>query len=137
MRDVNTIVIHCSATPEDMDIGVKEIRRWHLSRGFSDIGYHYVVRRNGSLEDGRHEAIPGAHAKGYNSDSIGVCIVGGLDDDGNADANFSMRQYISLSCIINELLVKYPTAQVLGHRDLPGVSKACPCFNAPLWVKGK
>lgn len=130
MRPLNRIIIHCAATTPQMDIGVATIREWHIARGFSDIGYHYVIWRDGFLEKGRPLEIKGAHAKGHNHDSIGVCLVGGIDEEGKPDSNFTCKQYKTLCQLVEELVEKYDIKQVLGHRDLPGVTKACPSFNA-------
>lgn len=132
MRVINQLIIHCSATKPSMDIGVAEIREWHLDRGWSDIGYHYVITRDGGLELGRPVAKPGAHAKGYNANSIGICLVGGVkEEDGKTpDANFTMGQYRKLIDLVWDLEKEYPEIHTIcGHRDLPNVWKACPCFD--------
>ena len=131
---VDWIVVHCAATPSDMDIGVKEIRHWHLQRGFSDVGYHYIIRRDGTMEKGRTDTTPGAHARGYNMNSLGICLVGGSKKNSTlAERNFTGAQYISLRKILTDLLLKFPDAELLGHRDLPGVTKACPSFDVRTW----
>ena len=143
MRDISLIVVHCSATPPDMDIGREEITDWHRDRGWSDIGYHYVIRRNGDIEAGRMVQKAGAHARGHNANSIGICLVGGVRRDGSAmvpDNNFMPAQYESLAILIQGLSIAFnldyeDPAQVCGHRDLPGVRKACPCFDVPGWVE--
>ena len=81
-RKINEIIVHCSATPEGKDYSVDTIRQWHLQRGFSDIGYHYVIYRDGSIHTGRYESIIGAHCAGHNANSIGVCYIGGCASDG-------------------------------------------------------
>lgn len=135
---IKRIVVHCSATPDNRDIGAAEIRRMHQDRGFSDIGYHYVIRRDGRVELGRDldkddDVLDevGAHAKGYNTGSWAVCLVGGTDanDRNRAEANFTFEQYVALYNHVLSLKEKAPLAEVLGHRDLPGVTKACPCFD--------
>lgn len=130
-RPLRSIIVHCSATPQDMDIGAETIDRWHKERGWAGIGYHYVIRRNGKVENGRDVKDPGAHAGGHNEDSIGVCLIGGTDaDDRNkAEANFTLSQYRALEELIFTLRGLYGSLEVLGHRDLPGVRKACPCFD--------
>lgn len=135
MRAINLIVVHCSATGERHDIGVVNIREWHKARGMVDIGYHYVIRRDGTVEQGRPESEPGAHAVGYNHDSLGICLVGGVDADNKAaaDFNYSRAQMRALEALLDALLVKYPASRILGHRDLPGVVKACPCFDVRAW----
>jgi N-acetyl-anhydromuramyl-L-alanine amidase AmpD len=107
-----------------MDIGAKEIDDWHKERGWDGIGYHYIIRRNGKIEAGRSELLTGAHAKGYNRLSIGICLVGG-----DSEADFTMAQYLSLYSLKGRLSKKYNNPEVLGHRDLPGVDKDCPCFD--------
>lgn len=128
------IVIHCSATKPAMDIGANEIRRWHKDRGWRDIGYHTVIRRDGTVEGGRPLDTVGAHAKGHNDRSVGICLVGGLDDAGKPDCNFTAAQWSALEGEVRDLLDSYPGAQVLGHRDLS--DKACPCFDASAWWAG-
>lgn len=134
--DVKYIVVHCAATPPSMDIGAKEIDRWHRQRGFRCIGYHYVIRRDGNVETGRDLDEVGAHVEGYNSVSYGVCMVGGVTESGVPDNNFTSPQFTSLVKIIEQLLVRAPKAEVLGHRDIPGVRKACPSFDVKPWWAG-
>lgn len=127
------IVVHCSASPGRMDIGVREIDRWHRERGFWSIGYHYVIRRDGSLERGRSLEKVGAHVKIHNRTSVGVCLVGGLDDETNQPApNYTPEQWTSLKALLVELQATYPDARVKGHRDLDP-TKDCPCFNVAAW----
>ena len=136
-RPIDLIVIHCSATPPDMDIGLHQIRAWHLGKGWQDVGYHYIIRRDGKLEVGRPESQRGAHAKGHNRNSIGICLVGGTDanDRSKADFNFSLPQMVWLSDLLNKLAERYPNARLCGHRDLDPF-KACPCFNVTAWWGG-
>lgn len=129
----NFIVIHCSATPPNMDIGRDEIDEWHKDRGWSGIGYHFVIRRNGDIEIGRPHATVGAHARGFNGSSVSVCIVGGVSKLQDPEDNFTDDQWTTLAYLVVALHVHYPTAEVLGHRDLPNVAKACPSFDAPAW----
>tara|TARA_R110000851_G_scaffold306278_1_gene464575 strand:+ start:437 stop:817 length:381 start_codon:yes stop_codon:yes gene_type:complete len=113
-----------------MDIDAATIRKWHTEeRGWSDIGYHKVILRDGTVEQGRAEADSGAHAKNYNSKSVGICLVGGRGDDDDAADNFTDPQFDSLLELILDMKEKYPDAEVLGHRDLDGVSKKCPSFD--------
>lgn len=133
MRKIAHIVIHCSATPPGQDIGASEIRSWHLARGWSDIGYHWVVRRNGWLDKGRGEAVPGAHVEGWNRNSIGICLVGGVDEQGEPDPNFTEAQYRALAGLLREIRARHPRAEIAGHRDFPGVKKACPSFDVRAW----
>lgn len=140
-REVRYLVVHCSATPPKMDIGRKEIDQWHKTRGWSGIGYHFCIRRNGIQELGRKlnedhllETLEiGAHVEGYNSQSIGICLVGGVDEMGRAQENFTKSQYDTLETLLNALADQFPGAEVKGHRDFPGVSKACPSFDVGEW----
>jgi N-acetylmuramoyl-L-alanine amidase len=130
------LVIHCSATRGVQDIGVREIRRWHRDQGWADIGYHYVIRRSGKLETGRPVDALGAHVQGHNHDSVGICLVGGLDNKTWKPANnYTPQQWESLKKLLEALVKRYPKAKVLGHRDFAGVKKACPCFPAKTWAK--
>lgn len=134
MRPINEIIVHCADTYATMDdIGAAEIRQWHLDRGFDDIGYHYVIRRNGDVEPGRGVEVAGAHASGHNAASIGICLVGGKGEDGGAENNFTDDQFNALTLLLDDLLWQFPGAEVLGHRDLPGVTKACPSFDVKSW----
>lgn len=132
MRQIKKIVVHCADTPASMNIGADEIRVWHVDgNGWKDIGYHYVIRRDGTLENGRPESDTGAHVAGHNADSIGICLVGG-----KPGANFTRQQWATLEKLVNGLTVKYPHAMVMGHRDLdPG--KRCPTFDARAWWYGQ
>ena len=133
MESVKYIVVHCSATPANRDIGVEAIRKMHKLRGFLDVGYHYVIRRNGATEKGRPDDRPGAHARGFNQHSLSICLVGGVTQDLDAEDNFNERQYETLEKLLRELKATYPDALILGHRDLPRVNKACPCFDVEEW----
>lgn len=134
ITSVDWLVVHCAATPPDMDIGVDEIRIWHMQRGFADVGYHYIIRRDGTIEKGRTDITPGAHARGYNMHSLGICMVGGAKKNSTkAEANFTPHQYLTLATLLDDLSTEYPDAEILGHRDLPGVNKGCPSFDVREW----
>ncbi len=133
MRVIDALVVHCSATMPSMDIGVQEIREWHLARGFTDIGYHFVIRRDGRRELGRPIEQIGAHVLEHNATTIGVCLVGGVDEHKQPQANFMPEQYAELTNLLNELHAQFPHAQILGHRDFPHVAKACPSFDVRSW----
>ena len=135
MRPIDTIIVHASATRPSMDIGAGTIRKWHKARGWSDIGYHWVIRRDGIVEPGRPLARPGAHTRGHNRTSIGICLIGGVDVDNAPDANFTRSQYESLERVIRGSIATAngSITTILGHRDFPGVTKACPCFNVSTW----
>lgn len=128
-RYINKIIVHCSATPEGKDYTVSDIKKWHLARGFSDIGYHYIIYRDGSINKGRDESKIGAHCEGYNSNSIGVCYIGGCAKDGKTPKDTrTIAQKASLLKLLKELKKKYPQATIHSHRDFS--HKACPSFNA-------
>ena len=129
MRNITKIIVHCSATPEGKDFNVADIRRWHLQRGFSDIGYHFVIYRDGSVNIGRPLQKSGAHCSGHNKNSIGVCYIGGVATDGKTPKDTrTSAQKDSLVRLITELRQQFPNASVHGHREF--ANKACPCFNA-------
>ena len=134
VRVINRIVIHCSATAPSMDIGVDQIRQWHITRGFSDVGYHRVIRRDGLIQMGRPESLAGAHAKGFNEYSLSCCLVGGVDKYNDPEPNFTREQWNALEAVIATWANKHPHATICGHRDLPGVKKACPSFDVATWL---
>lgn len=105
-----------------------DIRRWHRQRGFSDIGYHFVVRLDGTIEAGRPLELPGAHCRGHNLRSIGVCYVGGLDSAGRPADTRTPAQRASLLRLLTAIHLAHPRAAIRGHRDF--AAKACPCFDA-------
>ena len=130
------IVLHCSATRALQDIGADDIRRWHKAQGWTDIGYHFVIRRDGHIERGRAQDAIGSHVKGHNANSLGICLVGGLNNDTyKPEDNFTVKQWTSLKALLATMLKTYKTAKILGHRDFPSVAKACPCFDARKWAK--
>lgn len=136
MNKINLIIIHCSATRSSMDIGVKDIRRWHMAKGWSDVGYHWVIRRDGTLEQGREESVQGAHALPYNRNSLGICMVGGIHEETfKPENNFTNDQFETLENLLWELTKKYPDSDVKGHGTLPNIPipKSCPCFPAEEW----
>jgi len=104
--------------------------RGRRGNGWNDIGYHYVIRRNGDIETGRRIDIPGAHARGHNENSIGICLIGGVDanDRKKATANFTLEQYLSLNVLIEELKETHGDMDIFGHREVDPL-KACPCFD--------
>ncbi len=131
-RPINLIVIHCSGTPVDCDVTLEMITAWHQSLGFATIGYHYYITRDGEVHAGRPLYQIGAHALGYNAHSIGVCYEGGMDAFGDFADTRTPEQRESLRLLLKRLREDYPEAVILGHNDLPGVNKACPCFDAEL-----
>lgn len=132
--DVKYIAVHCSATKAHQDFHAEDIDRWHRAKGWAKIGYHGVIARDGTLEGGRPLDEPGAHVQGYNHESIGICMVGGLDAEGEPENNFTVAQFDTLHDTLKNLLIKFPLAEIKGHRDFPGVKKACPCFSVRDWL---
>lgn len=130
MRQINYIIIHCSATKAGQNFHAKDIDKWHRERGFNEIGYHKVIDLDGTVENGRSLSKIGAHCAGHNSDSIGICYIGGLDAKGNPCDTRTEEQKIALKATIEYFKSRFPNAKIVGHRDMPNVHKACPCFNA-------
>lgn len=140
MREIDLAVIHCTATnpswysDKSADDVVKEIRRWHVQeRKWSDIGYHYVVHRDGVVALGRPIERSGAHTRGFNKHSVGIALVGGRGgcaDDDPLD-HFTENQMTSLRKLIDQLSDQYPITKVAGHNDF--AKKGCPCFNVKDW----
>lgn len=128
-RTIDKVILHCSATKASMDIGAEDIDRWHRSRKppFRKIGYHWVIRRDGTIERGRPEAEMGAHCFSQNRGSIGICLVGGIGEDLNPVFNFTMAQIKALDELVKGILRRYPGATIHGHNEFS--SKACPCFD--------
>lgn len=127
------IFVHCSATKPSMDVGVREISQWHREQGWLAIGYHFVIRRDGTIEEGRPVDVVGSHVKDWNSKSVGVCLVGGIDDKGKFEANFTPAQMQSLKEKLADLKDMYPDAEIKAHHDI--APKACPSFNLSRWLK--
>ena len=129
VRVINEIIVHCSATPEGKAFTTSDVKKWHLARGFSDIGYHYVVYLDGSIHPGRSVDKVGAHCTNHNSKSIGVCYIGGLAKDGKTPKDTRTdAQKESLLKLLKDLKSLYPEASIRGHRDF--ANKACPSFDA-------
>ena len=129
-RTIREIIIHCSATPEGRNYTVEDIRRWHRQQGWSDIGYHYVIYRDGTIHEGRHVDIAGAHCVNHNAHSIGICYIGGVASDGKTPKDTrTLTQRAALLSLLNELRQLYPNAKIYGHRNFDP-RKACPCFDA-------
>lgn len=141
MRKIDMIVIHCSATRADVPLSPRQLDEIHRQRGFDGCGYHYYVRRDGEIYTMRPVDRPGAHAKGYNQHSIGVCYEGGLDEQGRPADTRTELQKRSLRVLVRVLAMDFQTRRIVGHRDLSpdldgdGViepeewTKVCPCFD--------
>lgn len=129
MRSITLIIIHCSAVRPDQTSSARLIDEWHRARGFTNgIGYHYVIRRDGTIETGRPEYMIGAHCKNHNRHSIGICYEGGLNNEGNPEDTRTDAQRATLRALLEELHKSYPRALILGHDTF--APKACPCFDA-------
>ena len=129
MRPINKIIVHCTATPEGRAHTVKDVDTWHRQRGFNGIGYHYLIGLNGEVWEGRPIEKAGAHTECYNSSSIGIAYVGGMDKEmKNPKDTRTQAQKDSLAKLLKELVIKFPNAEIYGHRDF--AKKACPSFDA-------
>lgn len=135
MRKIDTIIIHCSATPEGRSVSVETIRRWHRARGFADIGYHYVIGLDGTVQTGRPVETQGAHCAGHNAHSIGICYIGGCAPDGKTPKDTrTPAQREAMLALVLKLMHKYniPSENIHGHRNF--ANKACPCFDVRAWL---
>lgn len=131
MRKIDAIVVHCSATAEGKDFHSSDINRWHKARGFNEIGYHFVITLDGSVENGRDLEKQGAHCSqnGMNRRSIGICYIGGYDKDGKTPKDTrTPMQRVTLRKLLTKLKGQFPEIKIYGHRDFS--SKACPSFDA-------
>lgn len=147
MREINSVIIHCTATRPSMDIGVAEVDEMHRRRGFNwsktaefgHVGYHAVIRRDGVLEDGRPEWAIGAHAKGWNRHSLGVALVGGVrEDDVNApEDNFTPQQFDRLERYLRYAIDRFGPVEIIGHREIAYRPKACPSFDVDPWLAAR
>ena len=122
------IVVHCSAVKPNQTSSAAQIDMWHKERGFKSIGYHYVIRRDGTIEPGRPEWLIGAHCQNHNAHSIGVCYEGGLDIRGQPADTRTAEQKQTMRRLLGELHERYPRAMIVGHHDL-NPHKACPCIE--------
>jgi N-acetyl-anhydromuramyl-L-alanine amidase AmpD len=129
MRNITLIVIHCSAVPIWQESSAADIDRWHRAKGWSGIGYHYVVRRDGTVETGRPLSRIGSHCQYHNAHSIGICYEGGLDAQGRPADTRTPEQKQALRTLVERLHREFPIALILGHNVLNPM-KACPCFDA-------
>jgi len=131
MRNIDKLIVHCTATPEFKDFDVEDVRSWHVKgNGWSDIGYHYLIKLDGTVQEGRPIERSGAHVAGHNKNSIGIAYVGGMDK--NMDEWIDTRtieQKDSLFNLLMDLKYEYPDSIVYGHNDFTD-KKVCPCFDA-------
>ena len=119
----------------NQDFPVEALEACHKARGFHSIGYHYYITKDGVVYPCRPESEEGAHARHYNAHSIGICYEGGLDEKGKPADTRTPAQKASLEDLLYSLVLDYPDAEILGHRDLPWVRKSCPCFDVKEWLK--
>ena len=143
MRKIDEVIVHCAATrPEwwsdrSVEEKAREVRDWHLGRGFKDIGYHWLIDRDGTVVKGREESATGAHVKGHNSNSIGVCLFGGhgSSKDDTFEEHFTPEQAAALRQLIAEIEQRHTITKVSGHNEY--ANKACPGFNVKSWLNSK
>ncbi len=134
-QDIRWLVVHCSYTPETMDIGAKDIDRWHREKGWLGIGYHKVIRRDGTIEDGRPIDKAGAHVRKINRTSVGVCLIGGMNKEKDGpEYNHTDEQMDSLKLLLDQWSKDFPNGQVRGHTDFDN-KKTCPNFDAQKWYE--
>ena len=136
---VGWIVVHCSGDPADTDATTETIRRRHMQRGYRDIGYHFVIERDGTVVECRPLTQAGWHAAGYNRHSIGICLVGGRKGHTErAEDNFTRAQKDSLWTLLCQLHGEHPDAEIRGHRDMPGaraLAGMCPSMDVGAWLQ--
>lgn len=134
---VKYLVIHCSATKPDQDWDISDIDKWHRAKGWRKVGYHFFVKLDGTIQNGRSLNEMGSHVRGHNRHSIGICYCGGLDENKNPKDTRTPEQKKAILEILDMLEKKFPKAIIQGHRDFPKVYKACPCFDAKEEYKKK
>ncbi len=127
--DIKFLVVHCSDTENNKNIGALEIHKMHIQFGWDGIGYHKIICRNGEIQNGRPEYWVGAHVRGYNQISLGVCLIG--------KNNFSNDQFLSLEKVLINWKAKYPSAEIIGHNVISDSKKTCPNFDLKKWCKSK
>lgn len=127
MRTINTVFVHCAASRGDVD--AQTIDEWHKARGWNGIGYHWVIRQNGRCEPGRPISEVGAHAKGWNSNSVGICLAGGY---GGA-VDFTAAQWKALEQLVKDLVREHDIQKIMGHNEVS--DKSCPNFSVACWAK--
>lgn len=133
-KSTSFIAVHCSATKPDQLVDEETIRLWHMKRGWKDIGYNLVIPRNGTIQIGRPLDYQGAHVEGFNAKALGICLVGGINDAGKAEDNFTPEQKAALLVALRFCRLYAPNARIQGHRDFPGVAKDCPSFDVRAWL---
>ena len=125
-EDIEFLIIHCSDTPDNKNIGASYIHKMHLNFGCHGIGYHKVIKRDGLVENGRPEFWIGAHVKGLNNNSLGVCLIG--------KKKFTAKQFDSLKKVLKSWKTIYPNAKICGHCEAVKTNKTCPNFDVQEWL---
>ena len=128
-KNISLLVVHCSDTENKKDLSAVDIHKMHLGFGWEGIGYHKIIKRSGKIENGRPEFWIGAHVKGKNEVSLGVCLIG--------RDKFTKRQFSSLEKILRKWKTKYPNAKIVGHKDTGNTKKTCPNFDVISWSQNK
>ena len=129
-ESVRFLVIHCTATREDQDYTPEQLRRDHLRRGFIDVGYHFYIRKDGTVTQHRRYNEVGAHCRPFNRCSIGICYEGGLDESGRPKDTRTLAQRSALVRLLKALKQQFPQALIRGHNEMPGATtKECPSFR--------
>lgn len=134
-KQTDYVVIHSTMTPPSKTITVKVVDEWHRKEGWLEVGHHFFIRNDGTLEFGRHPETVGAHTKKHNANSISICLVGGSDSDGKSEDNFSELQKKTLESLLDTLALAYPNAEVVTHSELDETE--CPSFDLDSWWKTK
>lgn len=135
MREINTIIIHCAATKATSKATADDIRQWHEADAkIGRMGYHYVIERDATLKETLELKRPGVHCTKHNANSIGVCLMGGLDEKLQPEDNFTDEQMATLLQLLYSLVDKFPEAKIYGHNYF-NKAKACPCFDWESWLK--
>ena len=126
-KNIKLLVVHCSDTPNNKNLTANDIHKMHLGFGWDGIGYHKVIRRSGKIENGRPEYWVGAHVRGKNEISLGVCLIG--------KDYFTKKQFMSLERVLKKWKNKHPYAKIVGHREVGNTKKTCPNFDVLDWSK--
>ena len=126
-KNIKFLIIHCSDTPDDKDLTAVDIHKMHIGFKWDGIGYHKIIQKNGYIDNGRPEYWVGAHTKGLNFKSVGVCLIGRTE--------FTKNQFDSLEKLLKHWILKYPNAKIKGHRNAIDTKKTCPNFDVEIWCK--
>lgn len=129
VEDIKLLVVHCSDTEDNDKLRAMDLHKMHLNFGWDGIGYHKIINRCGKIENGRPEYWMGAHVKGKNDISLGVCLIGRY--------KFTAKQYLSLEKVLKKWKSLYPQAKIIGHRDTGNTDKTCPNFDVKSWLEDK